>query len=58
MGCDFSTTAGVNQYIDTDGVARCRTIAHQVATRVERTDRLKGLLSAWQTPWLPTWRSS
>jgi hypothetical protein len=35
-GCDFSTTAGVNQYIDTDGVARCQALARQVATRVER----------------------
>ncbi|MGB2713959.1 MAG: C-GCAxxG-C-C family protein [Vicinamibacterales bacterium] len=33
--CDFSTTAGVNQYIDTDGVARCQAIAQQVAARVE-----------------------
>ena len=35
-GCDFSTTEGVNQYIDTDGVARCQVIAHQVAAEVER----------------------
>ncbi|RPI55611.1 MAG: hypothetical protein EHM55_07325 [Acidobacteria bacterium] len=35
-GCDFSTTIGVNQYIDTDGVARCQVIAQQVAARVER----------------------
>jgi C_GCAxxG_C_C family probable redox protein len=35
-GCGFSTTAGVNQYIDTDGVARCQGIAHEVAARVER----------------------
>ena len=35
-GCDFSTTVGVNQYIDTDGVARCQVIAQQVAARVER----------------------
>lgn len=35
-GCDFSTTVGVNQYIDTEGVARCRVIAHQVAARVGR----------------------
>ena len=34
--CDFSTTVGVNQYIDTDGVARCQVIAHQVAAKVER----------------------
>lgn len=34
--CDFSTTEGVNQYIDTDGVARCQVIAHQVAAKVER----------------------
>lgn len=34
-GCDFSTTEGVNQYIDTDGVARCQGIARQVAARVE-----------------------
>ncbi len=26
---------GVNQYIDTDGVARCQAIAQQVAARVE-----------------------
>ena len=36
IGCEFSTTAGVNQYIDTDRVARCQMIAHQVAVRVER----------------------
>lgn len=35
-GCDFSTTAGVKQYIDTDGVARCQVIAQQVAAKVER----------------------
>jgi hypothetical protein len=35
-GCDFSTTSGVNQYIDTDRVARCQAIARQVASRVER----------------------
>jgi C_GCAxxG_C_C family probable redox protein len=35
-GCDFSTTEGVNQYVDTDGVARCQVIAHQVAAEVER----------------------
>ena len=35
-GCDFSTTEGVNQYIDTDGVARCQGIARQVAAKVER----------------------
>jgi hypothetical protein len=35
-GCDFSTTAGVNQYIDADGVARCQVIAQQVAARAER----------------------
>ena len=34
-GCDFSTTLGVTQYIDTDGVARCQAIASQVAARVE-----------------------
>ena len=34
-GCDFSTTVGVNQYIDSDGVARCQVIAQQVAARVE-----------------------
>ncbi len=33
-GCDFSTGAGVRAYIDTDGVARCRTIARRVATTV------------------------
>ena len=35
-GCDFSTTEGVNQYIDTDGMARCQVLAHQVAAEVER----------------------
>jgi C_GCAxxG_C_C family probable redox protein len=35
-GCDFSGTEGVNQYIDTDGVARCQVIAHQVSAEVER----------------------
>lgn len=35
-GCDFSTTKGANQYIDTDGVARCQVIARQVAAKVER----------------------
>jgi len=35
-GCDFSTTEGVNQYIDTDGVARCQAIAQRVTARVER----------------------
>ena len=35
-GCDFSTSVGVNQYIDTEGVARCRVIVQQVAARVER----------------------
>jgi hypothetical protein len=35
-GCDFSTTDGVNEYIDTDGVARCQALASQVAARVER----------------------
>jgi CBS domain containing-hemolysin-like protein len=35
-GCDFLTTEGVNQYIDTDGVARCQVIARQVAAKVER----------------------
>jgi hypothetical protein len=34
-GSDFSTTVGVNQYIDTDGVARCRVIAQQVAVNAE-----------------------
>ena len=35
-GCDFSTTVGVNQYIDTDGVTRCQAIARRVAAKVER----------------------
>jgi hypothetical protein len=35
-GCDFSTPVGVNQYIDTDGVAQCQLISLQVAARVER----------------------
>ena len=26
----------MNQYIDTDGVARCQVIAHQVSAEVER----------------------
>lgn len=34
--CDFSTMMGVSRYIETDGVARCRAIAHQVAARVEQ----------------------
>ncbi len=34
-GYDFSTTAGVTQYNDTDCVARCQAIACQVAARVE-----------------------
>jgi hypothetical protein len=35
-GCDFSTTVGVNQYIQTDGVPRCQVIARRVAAKVER----------------------
>jgi hypothetical protein len=34
-GCDFSTSVGVNQYIDKDRVARCRAITEQVAVKVE-----------------------
>lgn len=36
IGCDFATTTGVNQYIDTDRVARCQVIARQVTAKVER----------------------
>jgi hypothetical protein len=32
--CDFSTTEGVQRYIDGDGTARCSAIAHSVAHRV------------------------
>jgi hypothetical protein len=35
-GCDFSTTAGVNRYIETDGVSRCQAMAQQVAVEVDR----------------------
>jgi hypothetical protein len=31
--CDFSSTAGVRQYIESDCVARCRTIAEKVAEK-------------------------
>jgi hypothetical protein len=31
--CDFSTMAGVRQYIESDGVTRCRAIAQKVALR-------------------------
>jgi hypothetical protein len=43
-GCDFSTTAGVNQYIDMDGVTRCQALARQVAQSGAH-DRLSGLAS-------------
>lgn len=33
--CDFSTTGGVNQYIETGGVSRCQAIAQQVAVEVD-----------------------
>ncbi len=32
--CDFSCVAGVCKYIESDGVARCRTIAERVAEKV------------------------
>jgi hypothetical protein len=35
-GCDFSTKAGVSEYIDAGGVARCQAIARDVAARVGR----------------------
>jgi hypothetical protein len=34
--CDFSTTVGVNQYIETGVVSRCQAIAQQVAVEVDR----------------------
>ena len=34
-GSDFSTAAGVNQYIETGGVRRCQAIAEQVAVAVD-----------------------
>jgi hypothetical protein len=34
--CDFSTTAGVNQYIETGVVSRCQAIAQQVAVEIDR----------------------
>jgi C_GCAxxG_C_C family probable redox protein len=33
--CDFSSAAGVDQYIDSDGITRCRRITKMVAERVE-----------------------
>ena len=33
-GCDFSTSAAVRSYIESDAVARCRAIAEKVAGRV------------------------
>ena len=48
-GCDFSTTAGLNQDIDTDCVARCQVIARQVCSQSGAHDRLSGL-DARQTP--------
>jgi hypothetical protein len=36
-GCDFSTRAGVNTYIERDCVRRCREIAAKVAEKVEET---------------------
>jgi hypothetical protein len=36
-GCDFSTQAGVNTYIRSEGVRRCREIAKEVAEKVQRT---------------------
>ncbi len=35
--CDFSTMAGVNEYIENDGVTKCREIAEKVAARVQKT---------------------
>jgi hypothetical protein len=34
--CDFSTAAGVTQYIDSDTVGQCRALAQRVAAEVER----------------------
>jgi hypothetical protein len=34
--CDFSTEAGVNKYIESDCVTRCRDIAEKVAERVQK----------------------
>jgi hypothetical protein len=40
-GCDFSTRAGVNSYVETDGVSRCQAMAQQVAVEVDRMIRVK-----------------
>jgi hypothetical protein len=34
--CDFSSTAGVSQYIESDGVTKCRTIAEKVAEKAQK----------------------
>jgi hypothetical protein len=34
--CDFSTAAGVTQYIERDTVRRCRALAQHVAAEVDR----------------------
>ena len=34
--CDFSTIAGARQYIEGDGVTRCRAIAEKVALKVQK----------------------
>ena len=35
--CDFATASGVQRYVDSGAVARCRTIAQRVAEQVEAT---------------------
>lgn len=35
-GCAFSTSVGVNQYVDTNGVTRCQGMAHDVAAELDR----------------------
>lgn len=36
IGCDFSTEAGVSQYIEGDGVTKCREITIRVAEKVQQ----------------------
>lgn len=36
-GCDFSTSAGVRQYVESDQVTRCRMVATEVAEMVKKT---------------------
>ena len=42
--CDFSSTAGVEKYIASDGITRCRRIANMVAERVESILSIPGSL--------------